>query len=395
MFRALRHPAFRLLCASYLFINLGHWFATIGFQWLMPRDGDDDAMLLGLLYFCTFAPFLLFSLPAGALADSRDRRRILLASQTVALLLAVASTICAATGNLPVPLVLVFGVVSGCVVTLASPASQALTANTVPPDDLAGAISLQAVSLNLARIAGPMLAGPMLLAAGATGAFAFYSGTCLLVLALVSRVRVVPRPRTPNTEGVLARVTSGFRHARDRQPTMAALATVAVTSVFGCAFQSQLPLIGARISPDGDTAFLALLVCGGVGSLIGVMFVARQRPQARLTSAAVQLAVLGVTVILMGSVRSFPVMCVVAMAAGGLTFAVMTSVNVLIQDVIDDAWRGRVMSLYFICWGGLLPFGGLGIGLLIGAAGSPTAFAAFGAVAVVAAGVIGWRHRGA
>ncbi|WP_285507207.1 MFS transporter [Actinokineospora sp. NBRC 105648] len=378
----MRHPQFRFLWGSVLLVQLGYWFATIAFQWEVARRTGNDPLALGVLYFAAFAPYLLFSLPAGALADSRDRRALLLTAQVCSIALATTCVVLSRLDATPTLAVLGLAFLAGCVITVVSPTNQALTANSVPAVDLASAVPLQSMGLNLARIAGPALAGPVLLFAGSTAAFSVYALTCVAATALAWRLVVRPRPIVVPGEGLRRRVLAGVAHARDRPPALAALLTVAVTSVFGSAFQSQLPVLGAQVA--GESGFLVLVVAGGVGSLAGVVAVASRARQATLVSAALQLAVLGAAVGVLGVVRSFAGMAVLMAVAGGLTFSIMTSINGMLQRLVADAHRGRVLSLYFLCWGGLLPFGGLGLGVLLRVAGAPVAFAVTGAVAVVA-----------
>lgn len=392
MFTTFRFQPFRLLWTASLLMQVGHWFITITFQWVLPHSTDDDGVLLGLLYFCTFTPFLLFSLPAGALADNRDRRSILLISQSIAVALSAVCLTLSIVDLMPPAVVFLLGFVSGCIIILISPANQALTANVVPPRDLANAISLQSVALNIARISGPMLAGPMLWLTGATGAFAVYAAAGILALVMLHRIRITHTPSPAPSEGIISRVRAGISHARSRRPTLVVLVAVAFASVFGSGFQAQLPVLGARVSSDGDTAFLVLVAATGMGSLIGVMLVARLKRLPDLVAISAGLVGLGAIVIAMGSVTSYGLMVALLIAAGILTFWVMTSANILIQAIVDDAQRGRVMSLYFLCWGGLLPFGGIGLGTLMSLIGSPLAFAAVGTVAVAGGGGI-WLRR--
>jgi hypothetical protein len=111
-----------------------------------------------------------------------------------------------------------------------------------------------------------------------------------------------------------------------------------------------------------------------------------------LARSAWQLVALGLAVGCLGLIHSFTLMAVLMVVAGALTFSIMTSVNTLLQQLVDDAQRGRVMSLYFVCWGGLLPFGGLGIGLVIRVMDAAAAFAAFGGIAAVAGAAIAIRR---
>jgi len=385
MFRAFRSGPFRLLWSSAVLIQLGYWFSTIAFQTEVARRTGNDAWQLGILYFCTFAPFLLLSLPAGALADSVDRRRLLWCAQGFAVLTALTCLALTVSDALSLPGLMTLAFLSGCVVAVVSPAGQALIANSVPVEDLSTAIPLQSAGLNLARIFGPALAAPALLLGGSTGAFGMYTAMCLAALLIAARLPTLPQAAYRRGESLRRRVLAGVVHARGRPPALLALATTAATSVFAGAYQSQLPVIGSRVSGGDDSAFLVLITLGGAGSLIGVSLVALRRSLPTVFSSATQLVALGVTVSIFGLTDSYGAVSVLMVIAGTLTFSIMTSVNTTLQHLIDDSQRGRVMSLYFLCWGGLLPFGGLGMGALIRGTGSTFGLVTFG----LAAGVLG------
>lgn len=394
IFRAWRHRDFRFLWSTAILGQLGYWFSSITFQWIIAHRTDNDPVALGILYFCTFAPYLLFSLHAGVLADSRDRRKLMVGAQSCGVALAVACATLAIFDALPIPVILVMAFLSGSVTTLVSPTNQALTANVVPAQDLSSAVPMQSAALNLARVTGPALAGPVLIFGGSAGAFAVWLALTSSAAYLASRLRVRAVPDDAvRTESVPARIRAGINHARRRPPALLALCAVAATSVFGSSYVSQLPIIGARVSSDGDTAFLLLVAIGGVGSLGGALTVARRGDKATLAAAAVQLAFLGILVAIIGLTTSYPLVAAIMLIAGGLTFSIMTSVNTILQQVVDDAQRGRVMSLYFVCWGGLLPFGGLGLGLLIRSTSTTWAFIGYGLVALVAGVAIALRGR--
>src|SRR5690606_11517815 len=143
----------------------------VSFQWVVAQRTDNDPVALGVLYFCALAPFLFLSLPAGMLADSRDRRRLLAVTQVGAVGLAVT----AALADLPVPVVMLPAFLAGTVIVFVSTTSQALTANVVPLEDLSSAVPLHSAGINVARITGPALAGPVILVGGPTGAFGVYA----------------------------------------------------------------------------------------------------------------------------------------------------------------------------------------------------------------------------
>lgn len=385
MFRAFRHPAFRTLWTIVILCQVGYWFSSVSFQWVVAHRTGNDPFALGVLYFCTLAPFLLLSLPAGVLADSRDRRRLLTVTQVGAVGLAVTATVLAALADLPVPVVMLLAFLAGTVIVFVSTTSQALTANVVPLEDLSSAVPLQAAGINVARITGPALAGPVILMGGPTGAFgiyAFFAVVAALLTAGIAASRTISQVRV---EPVLRRLTGGFRHARERWPALPALLIVAATSVFGSSYLGQAPVLAAQAAPGDDHAYLVLMTLSGLGALVGVLLVARQGLRRTLFPALAQLAVLGVVVAAIGSTSSFPVMAGLIVVGGGLTFSIMNSINSLLQHLVDDEQRGRVLSLYLVGWGGLLPLGGLALGALVGLLGSAAAFALYGTAAALSA----------
>ncbi|GAB3137038.1 MFS transporter [Micromonospora sonneratiae] len=385
MFRALRHRPFRLLWLSVLLIQLAHWLAVVAFQWEVANRTNNDALLLGVLYFFIMAPFLLFSLPAGVLADTRDRRRLLVTALCCAVALDSLCILLAGLDAMPTVMVTALGFLAGCVVTVVSPTNQALTASAVDPADLTSAIPLQAAGLNLARILGPALAGPLLILAGSTLAFTVCCLTAIAAALLAWRLPTPPRPPAPLVRtGMHRQMLAGITHVRQRPPAATALAITAITSLFGSSYQAQLPIVGARISDDGNSAFLVLVTLGGIGSLLGILSVARRRGRVTLRSAAWQVVVLGIVLALVGLTTSAPLVALLIVAAGGLTLSIMTSVNSILQQVVDDVQRGRVMSLYILCWGGLLPFGGLAMGAMSEVTDPGWTFAVFGAVTTAA-----------
>lgn len=400
--RALRHRDYRLIWLASATAQLGFWMSSIAFQWQISHLTDNDSLMLGVLYFCFFAPLLFFSLPAGALADSRDRRRIAIGAQcAVAVSAGVLATL-VGLGHAGVPTLLALAFALGSAIAVNNPAVQALVANAVPAADLASAVPIQAMALNAARLSGPMLAGPVLLSWGAAGSFGIYAAAGIAAALLFWGVRpaatrpgsvavtpVVVGARVRGTrrrgrsgaarETVRARIAGGFRHARERRPAVLTLGIVAVTSAFGSSYQSQLTVF-AHNAGRGDQAFLTLAAVAGLGALVGVLFVLFRGPGAGVLFAAGALIALGGCLALMGTTRSFPVLVGCVLVVGMLAFAIMTTANSVLQRLVDDAQRGRVMSLYFLCWGGLLPLGGLLLGVLSRLTGTSVAMACYGTI---------------
>jgi MFS family permease len=365
--------------------QFGYWFSAIGFQWLVAQETGSDPFTLSLLYFCILLPMLLVSLPAGVLADTHDRRRIVFVTQCGILLTSTVTSTLVILDRAPVVALMACGFAVGVFHSAAQPSTLALVANAVPPADLPSAVVLQSVAMNLARISGPAIAGVLILAWGAVEALVAY-GLIGLVAMLALRGARVPRTGRADPDRrrprVLAGIVDGLRHARARPPAATALALVLVTSMFAISYLAQLPALAALVSDDPGT-FLVLTVVGGVGSLIGVAGVAL-RPLTRptVTPPAILLTLLGACVVLLGVNRVLWVQMLLICACGGIQFAIMTLCNTVLQQVVDDSHRGRVMSLYTVCWGGVLPVGGLILGTIWHFLGPTVGLAVHGGVAL-------------
>lgn len=401
MFRALRHRPFRLLWIAVILGQLGYWVSSVAFQWEVASRTGHDALALGFLYFCSFTPYLILSLPAGMLADSLDRGRLLVAAQVAAAAIAVTATLLSALALMPIWAVMALSFLAGCVITVVSPTSHALIATVVPPEDLPNAVPLQSAGLNMARIAAPALVGPLLLVSGPTSALGGYVALSLAAWAVAERLRarMPPAPaRAARRETIRRQLAAGLTHVRERPPALAALGVVAATSVFGSAYQAQLPLLAARVADGGEAAFSTLATLTGVGAMVGGLLVAwrgaRRGTHPRLRAPAAQLVLLGSIVAMLGVVPWFPLLAALMVLGGGLILSIMSSINTILQHLIDDAQRGRVLSLYFVCWGGLLPFGGLGLGGMVELLGAEWAFGGYGAVAVLCGLAVGCAPAG-
>lgn len=394
MFRALRHRNFRLLWGASLSFQVGYWFSVLGMQLLVARATGNDPMALGLLYFAGLLPYLVLSLPAGVIADSRDRGALLTGTQAFGAVLALGCALLAFFDRLPMPALIVFAFLGGATSAMVSAAAQGLTPNIVPLHDVSSAIPLYATALNIARVAGPALAGPVLLVAGLASTFVVWAVVWSLAALLALRIPRLDMGETPSPHvPALRRLLAGVAHTAERPPARAALVVVAAPSFLGSSYQAQLPVIAAGLSPDPEQAFILLVVLGGVGALLGVLWLGSRPDDPTVRGAALQLAALGVALAVMGNTGWLVTGAAATLVAGGLVFSTMTSINTILQQLVSDTFRGRVMSLYFLCWGGLLPFGGLVLSALVDRSGVGIALGAFGAATMGSGLLIAQRTR--
>lgn len=382
-------PNFRKVWTVATSAQFGYWFSSIAFQWIVAQATGNDAFILGLLYFVMLLPILLLSVPAGLLADRIDRRRIVIACQAAIVVISVGTAALIWWGPAPLWSILACGFAVGTAHSLATPAYTALVANSVPARDLPSAVPLQAIGMNLARILGPVAAGAIIFFGGTAESLLVYGLFGLLGLIVILRVpRLQDIPANTERQSIVSQIRSGFTHARRHKPAALALSIVAMCSLFAASYLAQLPVIAAN-SSDETGAFVILTSSGGIGSLIGVLLVAtRSSSSPSVTPAAVMLLIMGGVVALLGYGPSLVVEMGLVATAGALQFAIMTTCNRVIQQVVSDSHRGRVMSLYAITWGGFLPLGGLWLGMLISTTGIATAFTINGAITVVFAALV-------
>lgn len=382
--RALRVSKFRKVWTVATSAQFGFWFSSITFQWIVAQATGSSAFVLGLLYFMMLLPILLFSVPAGLLADRRNRRHIVIACQLATVVISVATAAIIWFGPPPLWVILGCGFAVGTTHSIASPSFSALIANAVPPRDLPSAIPLQAVGMNLARMLGPLAAGAVIMVGGTAESMLVYGLFGLLGLILMLRTPIRQEiPVNPTRTSIVSQFRSGFIHAQDHKPAALALAIVAMCSLFAASYLAQMPVLAAN-SPDQIGAFVLLSSSSGLGALIGVLLVAtRSSGKPSVTPAAVMLLIMGLVVAMLGYGPPLGVEMVLITAASALQFAIMTTCNRTIQRVIDDSHRGRVMSLYVITWVGFLPIGGLWLGTLITATNLATAFTINGVITVV------------
>lgn len=379
----MQHRDFRRVWTVATSQQFGYWFASVAFQWMVAERTDNDALILGLLYFMMLIPILLFSLPAGIVADRIDRRVVVAIVQSIAIVIGAVTAGLVFFTTPPIWVIMACGFAVGTAHSLMSPAAIALVANSVPSSDLGSAIPLQAIGMNLARILGPALAGVVIIGIDLPASFLVYGAFAVLGLLAL---RGVPRLSDPahRVQGlnVLAQARSGLSHAKARPPAGLALAIVAVTSLFASTYLAQLPVVAAN-SSDLDGGFLLLTSAGGIGALIGVVTLAiRSSGRPSVTSAAVMLLLMGALITTLGWGHNLLLEMALIAAAAGLQFGIMTTCNRVIQQVVQDTHRGRVMSLYQMFWGGLLPIGGLWLGFLITTIGIGLAFTLNGVVVV-------------
>ncbi len=379
-----------------LFYRLGFWVGSITFQWMVARITGNSPLMLGLLAFFNLIPMLVVTPIGGVVADRVGRAQILVVSQFFMSAAAGLLTLMVVLGRGESVVVLfAFAFVFGVVLSFSAPANQAAVANSVPQTDLRSAISLNSIGLNLARIAGPALAGPVILAWGAGASFGLWALVSVLAAVGISTITLTPYEPETDSLGVAQRILQGFDHVRARPPALLALTLVAVLTIFGQSYSAVVAVIAFDTLGLGDRAFTLLVTATGVGAMVGALAAGTGRLPSSLPRLAIWTVGFALAQAALGMSRSLGAALVFICLVGGLNFFLMTSLNVLLQHLTAESKRGRIMSLFMLAWGGLYPIGGLAVGFVGERISVPTTLVVFAAVLTVLSLMIGWAARSA
>ncbi|HEX9542957.1 MAG TPA: MFS transporter [Streptosporangiaceae bacterium] len=380
----LRITAFRELWLAALVSNVGTWMQTVGAQWLLVHQAH-AAILVPLVQTAGMLPYVLFGLVGGVLADTFDRRRLLIAVQGGMVVAGAALTVLTAVHQMPPALLLMFTFVLGSGLVLTVPAYQSLVPDLVPRAQVRAASTLTSISVNLARAVGPAVAGLLIARTGVAAVFAINTATFLFYAVVVMAWHPQPGASPEYAERFVSALRAGGRYVRNAPVVRRVLLRAALFLVPGSSLWALLALIASRrlgLGPGGYGLLLGALGAGAVGGAF-VLPQARARlsSNALITAASVVYAAALVAVALL---RNVVVTLVVLLPAGMAWIAVLASLNAALQLFLPAWVRARGLSVYQMVLFGAQAAGAAGWGVVAGAAGLVPAFLA--AAATMAAG---------
>lgn len=385
----LREPTFRRIWTASLFSNFGQLILGVGAAWEMTRLSGDPAMV-ALVQTAMMVPLMLVALPAGAMADMFDRRRIALGGLGFSIVASAALTFIAWMGWTTPWLLLLFCVLIGAGVALYSPSWQASIGEQVSSENLPAAIALGTISYNVARSFGPALGGLVVVAFGAQAAFginaAFYVP---LWLAFLAWNRIHSPSRLP-PERIDRAILSGARYARHSPPIRTVLTRAFVFGTASASSVALTPLV-ARDLLQGDADIFGLLLgASGVGAVLGAFFVGKLRDSLG-TERVVRIgtAVTALSLVVIGMSRSLPLTCLALFFSGGCNIVSFAMLNVSVQLSAPRWVTARALSLYSSALTGGIAIGAWLWGVVASHTGLTEAFIISGG-AVAATLVLGW-----
>ena len=378
-----KHRNYRLFFGGQVVSLAGTWMQNVALAWYVVTL-TDSAVAVGFLAFCRFAPFTIFGLYAGVLADRLDNRRLVMTTQAGQMVVSIALAALALAGSESVPLVYALALAGGVGLVFDAPARQALTYQMVGREELPNAIALNSSLFNGARVIGPAIAGAVIAGAGVgicfvINAFSFLAVLTGLLLMRESELHPLERGAPPT---FLRGVRELFGYVRRTPAVRAVLATVAVVSTVGFNFHVILPLLASETLDAGPEVFGLLSAAFGGGAFVGALLAAglgRASWKALLGGTAG----FSVALLLLARVTSAPTAAALLFVTG-VAFTLWTAnSNSILQLAAPDHLRGRVVSLFLFAFAGLAPIGGLLAGWLVEVGGTEVAFAVSGVVGLL------------
>jgi MFS family permease len=396
VFRAFQYRDFRLMWIGACVSSIGTWMQSTAQSWLI-YDLSNSSEFLGLDRFLGEIPIVMLSLFGGVLADRLNRRHILLCSQLLQMTCAVILTTLLVTGVISKshPIVwpiLILSFFVGIAQAFGGPAYSALVPSLVDREHLPNAISLNSIQFNLARVIGPALGGTALATLGAAWCFGMnaVSYVAVIITLLMVRPSFVP---VATKASVLESMKQGINFVRVR-PAMVPLIGLTFSMTFLAVSVLQfLPVFARQVLHEDEKAFTYLLIASGLGSVCGALITAAFAKKRGLGKASlIVLAFLGVMTTSFAFSRSLIVSIPIIFFSGAAMIGMFAMVMSMVQSIIPDDMRGRVMSVYNLSLRGGMPLGALASGFLIPHFTLPVVLAVNGVLLVVLAAYFWMVH---
>jgi MFS family permease len=390
---AFSYRDFRVLWLGAFTSTVGTWMQKVAQSWLV-FDLTRSSIYLGLDDFLGQLPILLFTMIGGVIADRHDRRLPLLGSQFVQMACAFTLAALVFWNWITVWHILMLSFVSGCAQAFGGPAHQSLVPTLVDRKDLPNAIALNSIQFNLARAVGPLLAGAALAAWGLAACFGLNGLSFLVVIVALMSLSVTHVPPATR-QGLIEELRGGIQYARSEASIVALTVLASLTTFLTVPLMTLLPVFVGRIFGEGITEYSRMLTFHGAGAVTGALIVAWLGRFRRMGLALV-LVQLGVGALFTAFAisRNLWLSYALLFLAGGSLLVVFSLTSSLIQLIVPDHLRGRVVSIYLVAFRGGMPLGALASGYAASVASAPMVLAVNGVLVFVVGVYFLVRSRG-
>ena len=373
MFRALRHRNYALFFSGQMISMIGTWMTRIATSWLVYKL-TGSALLLGLVGFAGQIPSFVLAPFAGVLVDRWSRHRVLVTTQVLAMLQSAGLATLDLTGTIRIWHVIALAVVQGLINAFDMPARQSFVVEMVTDrNDLPNAIALNSTLINGSRLIGPSIGGVIIAGVGEGWCFAIDAISYLAVIgSLLAMTLAAAKPVFRKGQNMLKQLREGFSYVAGFQPIRNILLLLAFVSLVGFPYTVLMPVFANEVLHGGPNLLGLLMGASGVGAVMGAGFLAARKSILGLGRFIPGMAALFGLGLVAFSFSRVAWVSLLLMVVTGLGFMVQTAVsNTLIQTIVDEDKRGRVMSFYTMAFMGTAPFGSLIAGYVADRIGAP------------------------
>jgi MFS family permease len=386
IFRSLRYRNYRLFFTGQSISLIGTWMQRIALPWLV-YNMTESAFLLGLVGFASQIPTFLVAPFAGALVDRWNRYTILIVTQTLAMVQSFILTFLFFNHSLQIWHIIMLSIFLGCINAFDMPARQAFVVDMIEKrEDLGNAIALNSSMFNAARLLGPSIAGILIALTGEGVCFLVNGISFLFVLLFLFMMRIKRMEIKPHHDPIMKGIKEGFKYAFGFLPIRYIILLLALVSLMGMPYTVLIPIFAKNILHGGPNTFGFLMGASGIGALAGAIYMASRKSVLGLGKIVPRFAALFGAGLIVFSLSRFFLLSVLLMAVIGLGMIMqMTSSNTILQTLVDDDKRGRVMSFYAMAFMGTAPFGSLIAGTSANYIGAPNTLIIGGVCCIIGA----------
>ena len=371
VFKAFQYRDFRLLWFGACTSSIGTWMQEMAQNWLV-LEITKSPRLLAFDSFLGDIPIFLFSLFGGVIADRMDRRHLLIGSQLVQMISALALAVLIATGKIQVWHILVSSFVVGTAQSFGGPAYSALVPSLVEKEDVPNAIALNSIQFNLARVLGAVLGGLAFKYVGAAWCFGLNALSFVAVIASLLSLNINFKPARTG-ESIITSMKQGFRFIRTQGAMQTLIVIAFLMTALAVPMNTFLSVFAMNVIRKDEITYTAFLVASGLGSITGALTVAAMGNIANKGRIALTMLVaLGAGISGFALSTNIPLSCVVLFLSGAVLMCAFAMISSLVQLITTNDMRGRVMSVYNVAFRGGMPFGSLLTGYLVPIWTAPT-----------------------
>jgi MFS family permease len=384
--RALRHKNYRLFFGGQSLSLIGTWMQQVALGWLVYRL-TDSAFLLGLVGFSSQIPTFILASFAGVLADRYNKHKIIIATQTLAMIQALILAFLTLTGTIQIWQILLLSLFSGLINAFDMPTRQSFVIDMVEDrNDLPNAIALNSSMFNAARLIGPTLAGFLISALGEGLCFLINAISYIAVIAALLLMNISPRVNSHKKEKVLEGLKEGIKYAYNFKPIRVLLLLIGLVSLTGMPYTVLMPVFAKDILHGNAHTLGFLFGAVGCGAFIGAVYLASRKSVLGLGRwIAIATSIFSLGLLFFSFSRNIYLSVGLMLFTGFGMMMQMASTNTLLQTLVDDDKRGRVMSLYVMAFMGTAPFGSIMAGSLASTIGAPYTVLSSGIICLIGA----------